>query len=398
MDERIVLGLVISAFVSMYAVVAAMLGVIAYLIKEKRLIPLALTSPGIQYLWALCALGIAAALANGNKMGVPVAMLLAVFFLIGAFVRSVMTRKLFDKIIEVSCAASLFAFAVAFVQYLTNGAHSARISSTFYNANYYAAAIEIVTLFAVYKLLHAKNRKQSCYYAAVAVFNAIGLYFSGCRTAVFALCVAATLMLVLCRSYKALCIHIGLCAGLAAIMFALPNLFPRMGQLDVDISTRIHIWRYAIASILQSPIFGKGALAFMRRHIIINHMHIMHTHSIYLEILLSFGLLGAGLVLAYLKNCLAPIWRMRRIGSDRDRFALAFALLGCIGLHGLVDATVFSIQAGLLMMLLFSLAGVQENHRRVTLPAHRPAYLPAARIRENYTKHFICSKGHFRIY
>jgi hypothetical protein len=130
-DERIVLGLVISAFISMYAAVAAMLCLIAYLIKEKRLMPLALTSPGIQYLWALCALGIVAALADGNKMGVLVTMLLAVFFLIGAFARSVMTRKLFDKIMEVSCAASLFAFAVAFVQFLISGADSTRISSTF---------------------------------------------------------------------------------------------------------------------------------------------------------------------------------------------------------------------------------------------------------------------------
>jgi len=114
-------------------------------------------------------------------------------------------------------------------------------------------------------------------------------------------------------------------------------------------------------------------------------MHIMHTHSIYLEILLSFGLLGTGLVLAYLKNCLAPIWKMHHIRSDRDRFALAFSLLVCIGLHGLVDATVFSIQAGLLVMLLLSLAGVQENPRRIILPSYRPDYLPSA-------------KGHFRKY
>ncbi|MGI5918340.1 MAG: hypothetical protein ACOX8N_01585 [Christensenellales bacterium] len=53
--------------------------------------------------------------------------------------------------------------------------------------------IEMVALFAVYKLLNAQNRKQSGFYAAVVVFNAFGLYFSGCRTAVFALCVAAAL-------------------------------------------------------------------------------------------------------------------------------------------------------------------------------------------------------------
>jgi len=63
---------------------------------------------------------------------------------------------------------------------------------------------------------------------------------------------------------------------------------------------------------------------------------------------------------------------------------------------GFVDATVFSIQAGLLMMLLLLLAGVQENPRRVTLPVYRPAYLPLAKTRRNHAKHFIYSKAYSR--
>ena len=43
------------------------------------------------------------------------------------------------------------------------------------------------------QLLNAQNRKQSGFYAAVVVFNAFGLYFSGCRTAVFAVVAALSI-------------------------------------------------------------------------------------------------------------------------------------------------------------------------------------------------------------
>jgi O-antigen ligase len=354
-----------------------MLFVVAYLIKEKRLKSVASTTPGIQYLWALCTLGVVAALVNDNEVGMLIAMLLAVFFLIGAFARSIMTRMLFDKVILVSCAASLFSFAVAFIQYVTYKGDLNRVCSVFINANYYAAVIEIVVLFALYKLCRAENREQRGFYAIVIALNAVGLFFSGCRTAVFALCAAVSLMLFFYSRYKALAVYFGLCILLAVLTVTVPEAFPRMSQISNDMGTRIEIWHRAIEDIMRHPFFGEGALAYAGSHFIVEGMRIAHTHSIYLEPILSFGVIGTILILVYLKKNLSPIWEMRNIKTDRDKFVLALGLLASVALHGIVDATAFSVQLGILLMLALAMAGIHENPQLVLirLPIYNMVYI-----------------------
>jgi|AGTN01.2.fsa_nt_gi Lipid A core - O-antigen ligase and related enzymes len=371
-DERVILVLAVSVFISIYVTAAAMLFVFVYLIKEKRLKSVASATPGIKYLWALCTLGAAAALANDNEAGMLIAVLLAVIFFVGAFARSVMTRMLFDKIIEVSCAASIFSFAVAFIQHVTYEGDINRACAAFMNANYYAAVIEIVVLFAVYKLCRAGDRKQRGFYAMVIALNAVGLYFTGCRTAVFALCAAVLLMLLFYGRYKALAVFFASCVLFAALKVAVPEVFPRLDQLGTDMGTRIEIWRRAIEGILSHPVFGEGALAYTGFHFMIDGATIVHTHSIYLEPILSFGIFGTALILIYLKKNLSPIWKMRSNRNDRDRFVLALGLLASIALHGIVDATAFSFQTGILLLLALAMAGIQENPQ--PMPMRLPAY------------------------
>ncbi len=349
-----------------------MLFTISYLTIKKRLKNVVSSIPGINYLWALCVLGIVAALKNGNDIGAMFAVFLAAFFLIGAFVRSVMTRRLFDKIIETSCAASIFAFAVALVQFVAFEGFNDRTCSVFINANYYAAVIEIVVVFAVYKLIRAESRTQKNFYSFVIALNAVGLYFSGCRTAVFALFASISLMLLLYRRYKAMAIFFVSCILFAAIIVSVPELLPRMANLGSDMDTRISIWHRAIQNILKNPLLGEGALAFAGYHFMIGKLTIVHTHNIYLEIILSFGIVGTAFILIYLKKNLLPIWAMRKDNNDRDRFVLALGLLVSIALHGTVDATIFSVQTGVLLFLALGMAGIRENVR--TAPVTRTAY------------------------
>ena len=338
-----------------------MLLVFVYLVKGKRLKSVAVTTPGIKCLWALCTLGVVAAIANGNGVGAAIAVLLAVYFFTGAFARSVMTRMLFDKIIEVSCAASIFSFIIALIQYVTYQGDLDRASSVFINANYYAAVIEIVVLFAVYKLFRPGNRKQRAFYAAVIAINAGGLYFTGCRTAVFVLFAAVSLIILLNHRIKALAVFSGSCILFAALIVTMPEILPRMAQLGDDMGTRIAIWRRALEDILKHPVFGEGALAYPGFHYVIGGMRIVHTHNIYLEPILSFGIVGTGLILIYLKKNLSPILKMRNVKCDRDRFVLAVGVFVSVALHGMVDLTAFGVQTGILLLLALAVAGIQEN-------------------------------------
>ena len=376
-DEKVVLGLVISVFISIYATAAMILFSAIYLIMSQRLKNIVLTTPGIKYIWVLCILGVVAALANNNGVGMLLGMLLALFFLMGAFARSVMTSRFFDKIIFASCAASIFSFAVALIQYVTFNGHPYRVCSVFVNANYYAAVIEMVVLFAVYKLCRVENRKQRGFYTIVIAMNVVGLSFSGCRTAVFVLIVSVSLMLLLKHRYKALAIFAGSCVLFAVLVITIPDVLPRMNYIDNDMGTRIEIWRRALEDIARHPVLGEGVMAFKGLHFVVNGIDIVHTHSIYLEPILSFGIFGTALIIMYLKKTMRPIWRMRNMKNDRDRFELALGLVVSIALHGIVDLTAFSVQAGILLMMVFAMAGIQENRQIVplSLPPYYTVYL-----------------------
>jgi len=357
---------------------------VVYLIWTRRLKSAALYTPGIQYLWALCALALIAAIENNNTIGAWIAAALAGAFLIGAFIRSVMTRALFEKLTAALCVASMIAFAAALIQYLTYDA-TQRISSVFTNANYFAAVSEMIVLLGIYKYFRAESAKQKGFYAAVIVMNTASLYLSGCRTAIFVLLAAVSLMLLLYRKYGTLAAFWGFCLLTAVVMAALPDVFPRMNQLGADMATRLAIWRRAIAAISEHPLFGEGALAFAGLHFTVHGMRIIHAHNIYLETVLCFGIAGVVLILAFLQKNLSSIWQLHRSKQDRDRFVLAASLLAGVALHGLVDATPFNVQTGLLVMMVLATAGIQENLQPalIRLPVYRRVYLQDREFADN---------------
>ncbi len=370
------MGLGLSVFLSIYVTIAAMVLTIVYMIWAQRFKGVALYTPGIQYLWALCALGIVAAYDNNNTVGTLITVALAGSFLVGGFARSVMTRTLFDKLAAVICGASLLAFVVALAQYLIGADPIKRISSVFINANYYAAVTEMIVLLAIYKIYRAEGFRKKVFYAAVIMINSVGLCLSGCRTGMFALFAAASLMLALYRKFRTLALLWAFCIALAGLMIALPGVFPRMNQMGQDMDVRLEIWRRALIAISKHPLFGSGALAFSEFHFTVNGMQIVHAHSIYLETVLCFGVVGVALMFVYLKKNLTPIWQMR--GSDRETFALTLGVLASVALHGVADATPFNVQTGMLIMLALSLAGIQEKLQPalVRVPLYGMAYLP----------------------
>ena len=176
----------------------------------------------------------------------------------------------------------------------------------------------------------------------------------------------------------------GFCALLAVLMVAVPGVFPRMSQISTDMGTRVEIWRRALADILKHPFFGEGALAYRGFYFTVDGVRIVHSHSIYLEPILSFGIFGVALIFIYLKKNLSPIWKMRNTKMDRDRLVLALGLLVSVALHGIVDAAAFNIQIGVLLMLVLGMAGIQENPQPVRLPVHRLVYLQATEPKQHH--------------
>ena len=128
---------------------------------------------------------------------------------------------------------------------------------------------------------------------------------------------------------------------------------------------RGHIWRVALRMIKTYPFFGTGpqgvrlhyeAFARMPRSIS-GFQAPSHAHSLYLEILADFGLVGAVLFLAWFVAVWWPlilaVWRGKMVSSWQ------LALVGAMGVflgQGLVDYTLQSLSLFILFWLLGGLA------------------------------------------
>lgn len=360
-DEIAVLGLMLSIFISLYATAVAMLLVLVYLKRQSRLRGVFGSVSGANYVWALCALGFFIAYIYQNMSGMLIALGMGLIFYMAVYVRSVMTRSLFEKMLNLGCFASIFAFIVALVQCLVSGGVQFRPASVFENANYYATVVEFVVLFCVYKLCAGQDRKHKVYYGLVIAVNLTGLYLSNCRTAIFVLAVAVPLMLLLNKKYKAFFALVG--AGIVAVLtvFLFPELFPRGEAMGEDFQIRLSIWKTALEGIRQHPLMGQGGATYTQIYAFSNGYKTTHAHSLYLDPLLNFGIIGTTLLVLFVWHNIRPIWQMRKTRRDRDRFVLGAAVMASVLVHGLFDITVLGLQTGLLLGMILAVAGIRER-------------------------------------
>ena len=190
--------------------------------------------------------------------------------------------------------------------------------------------------------------------------NLAGLYLSGCRTAIMALFLSILAMLVLDRRYRTAVMLISAGMLMTVLAMRIPELMPRLDQSGSDLADRMAIWRTAVKGILTNPWFGQGARSYLLAAARTGGPVTWHAHSLYLDPILNFGLVGTSLVLLYARDHLRSIFRLRRKPRDAAFFPLTAAMLVSILIHGLMDITVFQIQTGLLVCIYFSAAGLAD--------------------------------------
>src|SRR5450756_1794636 len=119
-DELVILGLVLSLFASAVLAAAGMFAICGYLVWQDRLKTVIAAVENSGYLLVFCLVTLAVSLISRNLQGVVIAFVMCAMFIVSMFIRSVMTRALFEKIIDVGCLASLLGFVVIVIQKLAS--------------------------------------------------------------------------------------------------------------------------------------------------------------------------------------------------------------------------------------------------------------------------------------
>lgn len=302
-----------------------------------------------------------------NHIGSAYSLFAAALLVCGFYIRSFMTKQLFDQAMDTACLSSVACAVVAVMQKLSTFATepSFRPVSTFTNANYYATIIEFVVLIALYRMItNAQNRR---FYLIVIASNLVGLYLSASMSAIFSLG-CAVLVLLFLKGKRKMAVIIGAAGLVLAVSgLLLPELFPRVAFIDQSWDQRVNIWATSIKGIQHHPFFGEGAAAYRLACEEYFGYKTYHAHNLYLDTLLNFGLIGMVIIAGYLYvQVKAVLARFR--GRICGNMNILLAACSCaVLIHGFTDVTIFWGQTAMLFLLIFSSTGINAVYADATL-------------------------------
>jgi O-antigen ligase len=300
---------------------------------------------------------------NWAGLAVGIGMILAV--ILGLFMRSVMTSRLYEKILTLICVLSLTSAGYAMIERLINiifdGRHSHRIAAVFSHPNYFGTMIGTVIIICAYKIL--TNQEHKWFYFVVTFINVISMYLCKSMFVWVEVFLGVTVLLVILKKHVLLTLWLG-CAVLGGILiFGLDfNIIPRLSDVEVTVRLRGQIWRLAMEQIKASPLFGHGFMSFYYLFdSTYRNRRIPHSHNIYLDMLLNFGIVGTGLFLWFILKYYIVLLKKQM----KENSIMITSLIAAVGVaalaHGATDLTLLWIQTFPLLMIILSGLGAQEK-------------------------------------
>lgn len=302
------------------------------------------------------------------------------FFSFLLFYRQHIDKKLFEFITDLIVILSFFAAIYGLVEYvgilsrfdinqfeiIFFNKPKDRINSVFFNANYYAMMIEFFVLIAFYKLLQIKNIWKNfqdiCKLLIIIGLNLLLLALTACRTAWPALAAGILTVLIIDKRYKT-CTFLFLCF-LCIIGFFIfnPEQFPRVDNIIKYFLTRTKIWNVAIQNIKTHPLFGEGPMTYMHIYEKYGGHPTQHAHSLYLDPLLCFGIVGLSTIVPYVIHNIKSLYHLWKLKINKTFVALitSFTVMVCV--HGTMDYTIFFVQTGFLYLLIASSFDVYKDN------------------------------------
>jgi O-antigen ligase len=357
-QEWLIIAAAFSLFLSLYVAVPVMAALVYYLIRNNLLQDAFADLGAVRSMAAFVGLILLTAAMHNNGPGLLVGLGIGLAFVVLLKLRSIMRPELITAIVNACCAGSWIAAGAVLVQRLAWPAGQAgfRAQSTFMNANIYATAIEWVVLFCAYQLLRVEVGKRLFYEVTIAL-NLVGLYLCNSRTATVALGAGVLALMIWNKRWRALLKTLAVAAAFVAVVYALPGLSFRFGQVGNDLQLRLAIWHTALKGILANPLFGEGALTYLKIYGQYGGPAVIHAHNLLLEPLLSFGFVGTGLLVSSLLALFRGLRPRQRSTEDRQIFSLILSILLSVLVHGLADVTILNIQTGLLFLVALSFTG-----------------------------------------
>ncbi|MEG0981144.1 MAG: O-antigen ligase family protein [Erysipelotrichaceae bacterium] len=378
-DEKIIIGVGASIFMPYYITAIAIIGALGYVTYTKRWMLIINRVPRSKFMLAFCALITAVSLFYANWLGVACSIGITLIVLFVFYYRVYVTKSAFEMFIDVAILLSVLCCIYALFEYVYRitvqlgwdlgslkipSKRQYRIRVGFFNSNYFAMIVEFGILLCIYRLRKLKDLKKMAFYLGAILLHFVILYLSGCRTAWPAVVAGIGIMLILNKNKIFIALFGVGVVGAGGLLILKPTLIPRLTFLQRNIAVRMKIWNAAIIGIKEHFLLGQGPLTYFLKWKEYKGHNTQHAHSVYLDPLMSFGIVGVAIAAVYIGSNLKEVWNLYRKHLDQPLAALVAGFIVVILVHGFLDYTIFWIQTGLLFFMVLSASSIyrKETH------------------------------------
>ncbi|MDF9824957.1 glucan phosphoethanolaminetransferase (alkaline phosphatase superfamily) [Breznakia sp. PF5-3] len=380
-DDKLIVILAASLFLPFPITVVTILGIGIYVLVKSDFRS-NLRSVKRSYILLLFALYLmVTSLVSGNYLGLALAFGMLFLFIVVIYYRKYIHKELFEIILDVMIIMSIICVVVAigeqfyylntvekmssFFDIQNKPAH--RVHTFFFNANYYAMMIAFIEVVCIYKYITIPKAKKRIEYVLAGLLNLFALFLTGGRLGWLCIALAVLIMILVNRWYKT---FIAACAGIGVgvgVLSMKPGLIPRLAEKGLDIGRRARIYEAAQMMMKDTWMFGRGPLTYYycnadyydayvseygSSHLNKLGIDAPHSHSMFLEPFISFGVIGSVIIGWYL---ISQVKRMIRLFTRKVDIALGSLILGFIVVtitFCIIDFPIFWVQTGGLFLLV----------------------------------------------
>ncbi len=368
--ERLAYITAVGVFLPFYIAIAVFAIVAGYILIKKDCRESLFKTFGIFFIFLFGVYSFAVAVIAKNTIGYLAALMFFVVFIIGRYLRAVMSRDFLERLLNVIIAASYFAILSIFIEKLLHlkdiwyrccGNIFGNKSLSFYgHENYLGTLMATVIIICAYKFVTLRDKRLR--YVISAILSGIVILLTQSMFAWIEVLVGLTVLLIMRRKYGLLSIMWGLGALAGGILLLFPEIFPRTAHIGSSFESRIGIWNNALEFIGQKPWFGRGFFTYWNE--IANttgNFIVKHSHNIAIDLILCFGIVGTAIIFILLFILVQRILLCRNFLKSGTVTALVLSVLTAMLIHSIIDMTMIWVQTSMLYLMIFATLGAEEN-------------------------------------
>lgn len=389
-EENIVLLTAFSVFLPYYltCIVMAILGF--YILFKTNLKETVFCHFGSSLIPIFSILTFVTAINFKNWLGALCSVVFFIIMVIGFYVRTVMTKDIFEKALDWCCIGAIGASVIIFIERLLYLCHQHWFPiytnikefrcfgnifgnmyfSFYFHPNYIGSILAAVILICAYKVVVKKQTKLLYY--VVAIFSAVATFLTESMFAWVVVFLGLSVLLILSRKHLLLSILFIAAASGFFILLNVPEIFPRILHIGGTTDNRVQIWDLAVNSLPDSPWFGRGFFGYYQVSLATEGSYVTtHAHNIFIEPLLSFGIIGSLILFICVFILFEKIVLCKNFLRKSGITYLIFALTAGILIHSIIDMTMLWMQTALLYCVIFGGIGADERTFYSIFKRHR---------------------------